>query len=236
MDFIDNAVSSVRSVVYKNFFGAQNPISTINGFYESIKSVPDGSSILDVGCGDGIYYTGDKIIALIKAKNLTIHSIDIDDGAVPICQKRIKLAGISDKVTAECIDLLKIEKRYDAILFMESFPVIPRPLMAELIGHAMTLGKKIFMYHNLVEKKDSFINILKPNLKYLTLVDFGQLTSVNEMHECVKSWGVGADSYSVTPLLSCLYGEMAWYLNNSLFGGNTVITDHQAQLLIANSS
>jgi len=228
---LTSVISSFRSIMYEHMFGDHNPVSTPRGFFKILQLIPDGSSVLDVGCGDGLYFTKPEVIELVKAKKLNISCIDVDGGAIPICQKRVADAGISDYVTAEHIDLREVSKKYDIVLFMESFPVIPRPLMAELIGHAMTLGKKIFMYHNLVEKKDSFINILKPNLKYLTLVDFGQLTSVNEMHECVKSWGVGADSYSVTPLLSCLYGEMAWYLNNSLFGGNTVITQYLVEII-----
>ncbi len=136
-------ISSVRSIVYNNFFGGDNPISTINGFFETLKSIPDGSSVLDVGCGDGIYYTGDTVISLIRSKNITIHSIDIDDGAVPICQKRIKAAGLSDRVTAECIDLLKITKKYDVVIYLESFPVIPRELMSVFVQHTKTIANEV---------------------------------------------------------------------------------------------
>ena len=229
MDFVDSTISGVRSAVYKNFFGATNPISTINGFYESIKSIPDNASILDVGCGDGIYYTGEKVIALIKAKNLTIHSIDVDDGAIPICQKRIKLSGLSDRVTSECIDLMKITKRYDAILFMESFPVIPRDLMTTLIQHAKTISDELLLFHNLVEDKNSLIEWVKPRIKYLTLVDFGQLTSVEEMEEECQKWGFKSGSYNVEPCLQCTYRDMHWALNVPGFG-DTVITQYLVSL------
>lgn len=215
--------------MYKSFFGAQNPISTINGFYESIKSVPDGSSILDVGCGDGIYYTGEKIISLIKAKNLTIHSVDIDDGAIPICQKRIKLAGLSDRVTSECKDLLLINKTYDIILFMESFPVIPRELMARMIAHARTISKELLLFHNLVEEKNALVEWMKPRIKYLTLVDFGQLTSVKEMEEECRKWGFEDEEFQIDPCLKCQYRDMYWALNIPGLG-DTVITQYLVYL------
>ena len=67
-----------------------------------LKTVKDGSSILDVGCGDGLYYTDyrtDGVIETIIKKNLRIRSIDIDAGAVPICRKRVKEAGLSGQVS-----------------------------------------------------------------------------------------------------------------------------------------
>ena len=217
----------IRSKIYKSFFGGENPISTIKGFYETIKSIPDGSSVLDVGCGDGIYYTGPEVIALIKSKKLTIHSIDIDDGAVPICQKRIFAAGLSDKVTAEAIDLLKVTKKYDAVIFMESFPVIPRDLMAVFIAHTKTITNYILLFHNLVEEKNVFVEWMKPKVKYFTLVDFGELTSIQEMELECKKWGF--TKYNVEPCLKCQYKDMYWAFNVPGLG-DTVITQYLVSL------
>ena len=50
----------------------------------------------------------------------------------------------------------------------------------------------------------------KPRIKYLTLVDFGLLTTVDEMELECKDWGV--DKYSVTKCLECTYKEMHWAL------------------------
>jgi len=224
---MDTLISKIRSKVYKSFFGDENPISTINGFLETIKSIPDGSSVLDVGCGDGIYYTGPEVIDLIKSKKLTIHSIDIDAGAVPICQKRIAAAGLSDKVTAEAIDLLKITKRYDAVIFMESFPVIPRNLMGVFIAHTKTITNFILLFHNLVEEKNAFVEWMKPKVKYFTLVDFGELTSIKEMEEECKKWGF--TKYNVEPCLKCQYKDMYWAFNVPGLG-DTVITQYLVSL------
>jgi len=224
---MDTIISKIRSKIYKSFFGGENPISTINGFHETIKSIPDGSSVLDVGCGDGIYYTGPEVIALIKSKRLTVHSIDIDDGAVPICKKRIIAAGLADRVTADCIDLLKVTKKYDAVIFMESFPVIPRDLMATFIAHTKTITNFILLFHNLVEEKNAIVEWVKPKVKYFTLVDFGELTSIQEMELECKQWGF--TKYNVEPCLKCQYKDMYWAFNIPGLG-DTVITQYLVSL------
>lgn len=207
-------ISVIRSAVYKNFFGDHNPVSTINGFHEVLKTVKDASSILDVGCGDGLYYSDtrvDGVIATIKKKKLKIHSIDIDEGAVPICKKRIAENGLSNQVTAQAIDFMLITEKYDVVLFMESFPVIPRQLMKTFIAHSKNLTTHVKLYHNLVTEKSLFVDWFKPKIKYLTLVDFGLLTTVAEMEKECQEWHV--KDYQVNKCLECTYADMHWILN-----------------------
>lgn len=224
-------ISKVRSSIYASFFGDHNPVSTPAGFHKILSGIPDNSTILDVGCGDGLYYTVDKIQRLIRKKNLQIYSIDVDAGAVPICKKRIQEAGLAHQVKADAIDLLAFnlepeQPRYDVVLFMESFPVIGRPLMAQLINKAKTLGTQIQLYHNLVERKDVFMTWMKPRIKLFTLVDFGALTSVKEQETIVEGWGVTKEKYNIEPLLSCTYGEMSKILNIVPFVRSKVCTQY----------
>lgn len=43
-----------------------------------------GARVLDVGVGDGIYFTNPKVVSLIKEKNFKIYGIDIDEGVLLI--------------------------------------------------------------------------------------------------------------------------------------------------------
>lgn len=213
----EGIISKIRSCVYASFFNLKNPVSTAAGFLEIIRHAPNGSRILDVGCGDGLYYTYDKVVSTIKQKGLTIHSIDIDAGAIPICKERIKKSGLSDCVTTEAKNLLDltpetIDAKYDIVLFMESFPVISRDLMTQLIAKARSLGNEVHLYHNLVEEKSWFLSWFKPKIKYISLVDFGALTSKKEQEDIIsKDWGI--TDFTIEPLLECKYGEMHWLLN-----------------------
>lgn len=230
----EGVISKIRSRIYANFFGSHNPVSTPAGFLEILRGIPAGTSILDVGCGDGLYYTDKRIVDLIKEKKFQIYSIDVDAGATPIAQERIIKAGLADLVKAETMDLLSLElspeqPKYDVVLFMESFPVIDRPLMAKLVDKATSVGKQIQLYHNLVENKNWFLAWLKPRIKYFTLVDFGALTSIQEQEEIIKAqWGV--PKFKIEPLLSCKYGQMSLAFNFFPFVRSWVITQYLVTL------
>lgn len=230
----EGVVSKIRSRVYASFFGSHNPVSTPAGFYEILGGVPVGASILDVGCGDGLYYTDQRVINMIKEKRLQIYSIDVDAGATPIAQDRVVKAGLSGQVKAETMDLLSLElspeqPKYDVVLFMESFPVIDRPLMAKLVAKARTLGKQIQLYHNLVVNKNWFLAWFKPRIKYFTLVDFGALTSVQEQEEIIKGqWG--DPKFKIEPLLTCRYGQMSLAINFFPFVRSWLITQYLVTL------
>jgi 2-polyprenyl-3-methyl-5-hydroxy-6-metoxy-1,4-benzoquinol methylase len=202
-------VDVIRSQVYGFFFRNSNPVSTQHGYYTILDTLPENCTVLDVGCGDGIYFTNPKSIEVIKRKKLQIKCIDPDAGAVKICSKRIAEAGLEDQVVATPNLLEEITEKYDYVLFMESFPVIDRALFMDMLKHAVSICKKqALLYHNLVEEKTTFVKWIKPIIGALTLVDFGVLTSVEEQKKLLEGY-----NYDMKVLLSCTYrraflGEM----------------------------
>jgi len=203
-------ISAARSRVYQSFFGIENPVSTQWGYNSILESLPEGATVLDVGCGDGIYFTNPEVLKKIRNKNLKITCIDIDAGAVKICNKRIKASNIDDFVTASAISLTEVHQQYDYILFMESFPVMSIELFTMLFEHALTLArKKVMLYHNLSQDEGMMLTIkrtLKPLVKYFTLVDFGRLTTVGEMQAILKR--TTDKEFLIEPLLKCKWSEM----------------------------
>ena len=71
----------------------------------------------------------------MQRKRLNIFAIDIDAGAVEICKQRIAAAGLGDLVSAQAVDVTKVTEKYDYVLWMESFPVIPTEVFPPLFKH-----------------------------------------------------------------------------------------------------
>jgi cyclopropane fatty-acyl-phospholipid synthase-like methyltransferase len=156
------------------------------------KYIDDNSKILDVGIGNG--YCINKTADIIKKKNLKIQGIDIDDDYLEICNEVIKNNKLEKHVRAKKQDLLKMsnDNKYDYILFMESYPVIPIKTMKKMVKKSKKLlnpNGKIIFCHNLVDKKSQFVDWFKPRIKDIPLlgnIDFGRLSSHKDFDKFIE--------------------------------------------------
>lgn len=206
LSYIYQIYAFIKSFIYGLIMNSNSPCSTYNSYYMILKDLKDGSTLLDIGVGDGVYFNNPKVAELITTKNLKIKCIDIDRNAVEICQERIQKAGLSDFVTAETVNLLDIKDRYDYVLFMDCYPVIDLNLIDKLVKHSRTLSENILMYHNLFREKNDLVAFIKPRLKYFTLNDFGRLTTIDEMEHIILSWGF--DSFEINEKIECCFGDI----------------------------
>tara|TARA_B110000967_G_C18895047_1_gene569997 strand:+ start:1958 stop:2614 length:657 start_codon:yes stop_codon:yes gene_type:complete len=215
--------------MYSIFFSEKNPVSTIHGYYNILSNLPENSNILDVGCGDGIYFTSDKVINLIKDKQFNITCIDIDNGALNICNDRLIKAALSNLVKCSNTDFNDISQKYDYVLFMESFPVIPMVMFSDFIKHAISItNNEILMYHNLTHSENKFLSIIKPKIKYLTMIDFGRLTTIKEMDDFLNE--NISNLFDINLNISCKYSDIS-YLNIPFFK-DEVIEQYLIQIYI----
>lgn len=176
-------MDNLRSAIYDIL------IPNTKYMYEKVLTeLPEGSRVLEVGIGNGncLAYNAN----LIRRKKFTIVGIDIDQEYLSTCQKRINECGLTSNVTCRYQDLLTMKggssecHKFDFVLFMESFPVIPISVMEKMVRKSKTLLKKkgkIVFVHNLVESKNPLIEYAKPLIVDYTSVDFGRLTSHAEM-------------------------------------------------------
>ena len=215
----------LKTFFYDIMFHKGNPISTQWGYYEILKLLPNDITILDVGVGDGIYFTNYKVINLIKGKNIKIHGIDIDPHSLLVCNKRILKNNLENHVKVELISLFNIKDKYDYILFMESFPVIENDLFINFLEHSKMLAKKeIFLYHNLIqndEYSEIFSFTKRTVLYYITFNDFGKLTTIEMMKDILTNGcKINKETINMKILLECKYKEMCYlfylipYFNN----------------------
>ena len=121
--------------VYTAFFDPKvNPVATPHAFVKILERMPKGSRILDLGVGSGVYLEHEPVHRVLRERKLFVDGVDISAPNVAICQERIKVQGLQAHFSAVCQDArtLDAEGKYDAILFMESFPVMSKSLFLDI--------------------------------------------------------------------------------------------------------
>ena len=220
-----------RTFAYDILFHESIPISTQWGFYEILKKLPKNSTVLDVGIGSCIYLKNQKVIKLIKDKNIKIHGIDIDERAIPVCKERISKNKLEKYVSVQIMDLLDVTKKYDYVTFLESFPVISNELFIKFIKHAQNItNKHILLYHNLIQDQEySFLFHIFKNyiLHYITFNDFGKLTTVSKMKNILTQQSkIDPDKISMKVLIKSTYKEIIPLFNYIPYYGNKEIKQY----------
>jgi SAM-dependent methyltransferase len=209
--------------VYTAFFHpTASPVATPHAFVKILDKMPVGSRVLDLGVGSGVYLEHPPVIKLIKQRKLIVDGVDISAPNVDICKERIKKAGLEKQFTAICQDVRTLpaasDGQYDAILFMESFPVMSKALFLDIFVKVQRLLKPKtgvnYLYHNLGDEKKLGLatmvigKVMKPTLKLLLGIDFGRLTTKREMDELVKAGAPGAPDYTDEILLAANGSEV----------------------------
>lgn len=163
-------------------------VSTPSLYRKALDYFPKGSKILEVGIGTGMCLSENSDI--IKQKNLNIVGIDIDDEYIQKCKQTIQEAGLSDFCSAETKDLFDVEDKFDYVFFMESYPVIPREIMKNMLFKAQSLTHVTFgnlvLVHNLCDSGGVLWKVIKRNLKYVVGADFGRVTSTKDWESFLK--------------------------------------------------
>lgn len=192
--------NNIRSYCYDKI--QAHSAGTPELYTRMLKTLKPNSSILEIGIGNGICI--EKNANQIKAGNFKIVGIDIDQGYLDICQKRIIENNLSDYVSCYYLDLLSTHNfdKYDYIVFPGSYPVIPLKTMYRMLNKSKDLimdgnGEIIFI-HSLYTKNEKnslvmigILDFIKRNLKYIPLVwtDFGRMTNVFEFEEVINTQG-----------------------------------------------
>jgi len=188
-----------RNSIYNVVVGDEKyvgDIATSSLYRKFLNDIPDGSSILEIGCGNGICWRRNS--SLIKSKSLTIKGIDIDKDYVEFCKEVIEDCELYN-CTAERSDFLKLHEKsdssaqtYDYIIFAESYPVIPPSISRKMLNACkvhMHTNSKVVYIHNIVYKENKFLDFIKPKLKHFVSADFGRTTTMKEFTKFVEDSG-----------------------------------------------
>jgi len=139
----------------------------------------NGSTILDVGIGNGIMI--ETFHSLIKSKTLKITGIDIDGDYLKHCRKLIKKYQLEDYIevyhgSVESYDPVK-KRCFDFVLFGMSFMLLSdQQLVLNRIKDWLKPGGEIVFVQTMYKERARLVDIIKPKLKYLTTIDFGKAT------------------------------------------------------------
>jgi SAM-dependent methyltransferase len=142
-----------------------------------LECIPDNSSVLDVGIGNGIML--ENYHGIIKGKGLRITGIDTNKIYLAHCGSLIAAYGLENNVEIyhKPVETYEPPRKecFDCILFSMSFMLFgDQGLVLDRIKQWLKPGGKIIFFQAMFDRQYWFIDFVKPYLKYMTTVDFGK--------------------------------------------------------------
>ncbi len=176
----------MRSTIYNALISKMTAI----WYAEVIDRVPYGAQILDVGIG-----TGQALLAnrdALMSRNIHVTGVDIDRTYVDACLAAVAEAGLSDRIEPRLQSVYDHEGGpYDAIYFSASFMLLPSPVGA--LEHVIGLLKprgQLYFTQTFEHDRSPTMERLKPLLRLMTTIDFGQVTYEDEFLETLEQGNV----------------------------------------------
>ena len=170
---------------------------TAQWYTEVLKRIPENAALLDVGIG-----TAGALLAnaeQVQRKHLWITGIDIDADYIERARRRLHDSPLVKRVQ------VSLESVYDhrggpytAVYFSASFMLLPDPERA--LRHCCTLlapGGRIYFTQTIQQRPSRTMEILKPMLKRLTSIDFGQVTYEETFKAQIREAGLALEEFTV---------------------------------------
>jgi len=161
------------------------------GWYrEVLLRMEPGSRLLDVGIGTGGALADNA--DLVRRRNLYVTGVDIDADYVKQARRHMERRGLAERVHICLQSIYEYGVTgFDAVYFSASFMLMPDP--AEALRHVTDLlapGGRVFFTQTFHERESKFAEALKPMLRSLTTVDFGQVTYEEDFLEVLDEVGL----------------------------------------------
>ena len=154
--------------------------------------------VLDVGIGTATALITQK--GYLDKLKVEVVGVDYDATYVKAAQKSVETAKISDKVQIHCCSIYSATPvdeivgkygKFDAGYFSGSFSLMPDPLEALLVlAKYVKSGGRIFITQTFQRRGLPGAGIVKPLLKYVTTIDFGQLFFESQLEQVLKQSGM----------------------------------------------
>jgi ubiquinone/menaquinone biosynthesis C-methylase UbiE len=146
----------------------------------------------------GIYLLLTYIAALIRCKdiivekNLKIFGVDYNDLYVNAAKDNISTANLEDYIEVYCVSIYDIDRireylknqKLQTVYFSGSFSLLPDPSSALLtVASLLEDDGKIYITQTYQRKTPPLVAQIKPLIKYITTIDFGQLVRVQDVEK-----------------------------------------------------
>lgn len=168
---------------------AMLPVTT-SWYAEVLDRLQPGARLLDIGIGTGgaLANNAERVIT----SQIDVVGIDIDEDYVRKARERLHEAGLAEQVKVELQSVYDYESDgFDAAYFAASFMLLPDPVQA--LTHMLTQlkpGGRIFFTQTFQERPSPIMEKVKPMLKTVTTIDFGQVTYEDEFLQTLQDAGL----------------------------------------------
>ncbi|MGR4070102.1 class I SAM-dependent methyltransferase [Billgrantia sp. C5P2] len=170
---------------------------TARWYAEVLERLPEGATVLDVGVG-----TAGALLAnaeRVQQKRLRITGIDIDADYVARARRRLHDSLLIERAEVRLESVYDHRGGpYDAVYFSASFMLLPEPERA--LRHCRTLlnpGGRLYFTQTIQQRPSRFMERLKPMLKRLTSIDFGQVTYEDAFKEQIRDAGLALEEFTL---------------------------------------
>mmetsp|Transcript_690 Transcript_690/g.926 ORF Transcript_690/g.926 Transcript_690/m.926 type:complete len:242 (-) Transcript_690:2175-2900(-) len=174
-----------------------------------LEKIPQGSSVLDVGVGTATALIENKL--LVESKKLTIVGVDYDQSYINAAIQNLSKAGLENCTEMHCKSVYdddlgqvlsqgKVKGMFDAVYFSGSWSLMPNPVEAvRVAGKLLKDDGLVYITQTFQKQPSFFFKVVKPMLKYVTTIDFGQLHLITDMEGYLKETAekVAGVSYKV---------------------------------------
>ena len=164
-------------------------------WYEAtLKRLDVGTKVLDIGIGTASALAQNA--ELVRSLRLVVHGFDYDGAYVAKAQAVVRAANLAEQVSVSQADVhdpalaktLHVKDGFfDAAYFSGSISLMPEPHKAlQNVAKLLAPGGKIFITQTFQNRSSPIMARIKPFLRFLTSVDFGQLVYHSEVEAIIQ--------------------------------------------------
>ncbi|HRJ79847.1 MAG: hypothetical protein HPKKFMNG_00449 [Planctomycetes bacterium] len=163
---------SIRSRIYDWFL---LPL-TSRWYGEVLNRLSPGSKLLDIGIGTGGALASHA--GLLKSRGIHVTGLDIDPAYVRTAIARMAREALTEYVEVRLEPIQHHQGGpYDAAYFSGSFMLMPDPdAVLRHVRERLTGSGRVFFTQSFQRRRSPVLEWIKPRLRRVTTVDFGQVS------------------------------------------------------------